>query len=108
MSKKAVILINLGTPDDCSPKSIRTYLREFLNDRRVIDLPAIIRWPLVNLLIIPFRYKKTTEAYKKIWTSSGSPLLTISQQIQQSLAVKLGLDYQVELGMRYGNPSIQS
>lgn len=108
MSKKVVLLVNLGTPDDCSPKSIRAYLREFLLDPRVVDLPAIIRWILVNIFIIPFRYKKTTAAYKKIWTASGSPLLVISQQIQKALSVKLGPDYHVELGMRYGSPSIQS
>lgn len=108
MRKKGVLLINLGTPDDSSPKSVRRYLKEFLNDPRVIDLPSFIRWPLVNLLIIPFRYKKTAEAYQQIWTEAGSPLLAISKQTQQALASELGDDYQVELGMRYGKPSIQS
>lgn len=108
MNKKAVLLINLGTPDHHDARSVRLYLKEFLNDARVIDLPALIRWPLVNGLIIPLRYQKTRAAYEKIWTSSGSPLLGISQQIKQALAVELGPDYQVELGMRYGNPSLSS
>lgn len=108
MGKKAVLLLNLGTPDQCDGASVRRYLREFLNDPRVIDLPGLIRWPLVNLLIIPFRYKKTTAAYQKIWTDSGSPLLTISEEIQQGLCSRLGADVQVELGMRYGKPSISS
>jgi len=108
MSQKAVLLINLGTPDECSHQSIRSYLREFLLDRRVIDLPAMIRWILVNVFVIPFRYKKTTAAYQKIWTPSGSPLLSISRQMQKALAEKLGEAYHVELGMRYGSPSIES
>lgn len=108
MSKKAVLLINLGTPDYCDPKSVRQYLREFLTDPRIIDLPAIVRWLLVNFFIIPFRYKTTTEAYKQIWTASGSPLLAISNQIKNALSAELEPDYQVELGMRYGHPSIQS
>lgn len=108
MGKKGILLINLGTPDECSGKSVRRYLREFLLDKRVIDLPKIIRWPLVNFFIVPFRYKKTTAAYKQIWKISGSPLLIISRDMQQVLANVLSEDYQVELGMRYGHPSIQS
>jgi ferrochelatase len=108
MSKKAILLINLGTPHHCDGKSVRRYLREFLNDPRVIDLPAIIRWPLVNLFIIPFRYRRTTAAYQKIWTKQGSPLLVISEKIREKLAGMLGQEYQVELGMRYGSPSIAS
>ncbi|MBX3708860.1 MAG: ferrochelatase [Gammaproteobacteria bacterium] len=106
MNKKAILLINLGTPDHCDAQSVKRYLREFLLDPRVIDLPMIIRWPLVNLAIVPFRYQATTEAYQKIWQTTGSPLLTISQQLKNALAVELSQNYQVELGMRYGNPSI--
>lgn len=106
--KKAILLINLGTPDSCDAKSVKKYLREFLNDPRVVDLPKIIRWPLVNLRIIPSRYKNTLSLYEKIWTDEGSPLLNISTQIKEKLAEKLGDEYHVELGMRYGNPSIES
>lgn len=108
MTKKAILLVNLGTPEHPEPKSVRRYLREFLNDPRVIDLPTIIRWPLVNLFIIPFRYKKTSAAYQKIWTETGSPLLVISQKIRDKLASMLGENYQVELGMRYCQPSLES
>lgn len=104
-SKKGVLLINLGTPASCDKTSVRRYLTEFLNDPRVIDLPAFIRWPLVNGVLVPFRYKKTTQAYQKIWSEAGSPLLHISRQIKMNLATELA-DYQVELGMRYGEPNI--
>ncbi|MEO8400533.1 MAG: ferrochelatase [Gammaproteobacteria bacterium] len=105
---KGVLLINLGTPDNCDPKSVYRYLKEFLNDPRVIDLPAIIRWPLINGLIIPRRYKNSANAYQQIWTKEGSPLLINSLQLKEKLSAELGTDYQVELGMRYGNPSIPS
>ena len=108
MSKTGVLLINLGTPNQCDATSVRHYLQDFLNDPRIIDLPAFVRWPLVNLMIIPLRYKKTTHAYQQIWSEAGSPLLVNSQQIHTSLANELGPDYHVELGMRYGEPSIQT
>jgi ferrochelatase len=87
---------------------VRRYLKEFLNDPRVIDLPAWIRWPLVNLLVIPLRYKKSAAAYQKIWHKQGSPLLFYSLKCKEALAAALGDEYQVELGMRYGQPSIAS
>lgn len=108
MSKKAVLLINLGTPDDAHPKSVRKYLKEFLNDPRVIDLPGLLRWFLVNFIIIPLRYKKSAHAYQKIWATDGSPLLTATQKMTQALANELGPDYQVDFAMRYRKPSIQS
>lgn len=108
MVKKAVLLINLGTPDHDDVHSVRRYLREFLNDPRVIDLPIWIRWPLVNLMIVPFRYKKTANAYQKIWSEVGSPLLTHTRDMQIALSAKLGDEYHVELAMRYGNPSIDA
>ena len=108
MSKKAVLLLNLGTPDDCHPQAVRRYLKEFLNDPRVIDLPSAARWLLVNAIIVPFRYKKSAAAYAKIWEAKGSPLLTNTEAMQNALADELGPDYHIELGMRYGNPSIQS
>jgi len=106
--KLGVLLINLGTPDDDKPKSVYRYLTQFLNDPRVIDLPKIVRTILVNLLIIPFRYKKSSAAYKKIWTEQGSPLLTNSIALLEDLKQQLGDNFQVELGMRYGKPSIES
>jgi ferrochelatase len=107
-SKVGVLLINLGTPDNCDPKSVYAYLKQFLNDPRVIDLPAIIRYVLVNGIIIPFRYKKSAHAYQKIWCETGSPLLSNSQDLVNALRKKLDNDLQIELGMRYGKPSIES
>lgn len=108
MNKKAVLLINLGTPGNCDNQSVYTYLKEFLIDPRVIDLPSIFRWLLVNTIILPFRYKKTAKAYAKIWEKEGSPLLIHSKALTHALAAKLGDEYQVELGMRYGQPSIST
>lgn len=108
MKRKGVLLLNLGTPDDCHPKAVKRYLKEFLNDPRVIDLPYLFRKLLVNAVILPFRYKKSAAAYQKIWGESGSPLLANSLKLKAALSDYLGQDYQVELGMRYGNPSIES
>ena len=111
---KGILLINLGTPDHCDPKSVRRYLTEFLNDPLVIDLPAIVRWFLVNCLVIPRRYKNSAEAYQQIWLTGdsplgvGSPLFVYSHGMKEALSLELGAGYQVELGMRYGNPSIQT
>ena len=106
--KIGIILINLGTPDNCDVRSVRRYLREFLNDRRVIELPFLIRKILLNLFILPFRPKKSAKAYKKIWTTAGSPLLINSNALKQNLAECFDDNYQVELAMRYGKPSIAS
>jgi ferrochelatase len=108
MIKKGILLVNLGTPDHADGKSVYRYLKQFLNDPRVIDLPALFRWVLTNLIIVPFRYKKSAEAYQQIWTAAGSPLLTNSINLKNALANVLGEAYQVELAMRYGNPSIPS
>lgn len=101
-----ILLINLGTPDAPNKKAIRRYLREFLSDPRVIDLPAMARWLLLNCFILPFRPKQTSHAYQQIWTPQGSPLLLNSQQLSHALQEKLGTDFCVRLGMRYGSPSL--
>lgn len=106
--KKGVLLINLGTPNKPTTGAVRHYLREFLMDTRVIDLPAWLRGILVYGFILPFRPKQSAHAYQAIWTKQGSPLRTISEQCQQQLQQHLGNEYYVELGMRYGNPSIES
>ncbi len=108
MHKKGVLLLNLGTPDHSDSYSIKEYLTEFLMDPRVIDLPALYRWVLVRLIVIPFRYKKTTAAYQKVWLDEGSPFLVNNLKLLTALQNKLGDHYQVELGMRYGNPTIKS
>lgn len=107
-SKIGVLLINLGTPDNCDPKSVYAYLKQFLNDPRVIDLPNIIRYVLVNGIIIPFRYKQSAHAYQQIWSHKGSPLLTNGQDLVNAVRKEFDTSVQVELGMRYGNPSINS
>lgn len=106
MAKQGVLLINLGTPDDCTNGSVYRYLTQFLNDPRVVDLPWVVRTLLVNLIIVPFRYRASAKAYQQIWTAQGSPLLLNSQALQHAVASELGAEFQVELGMRYGNPSI--
>ncbi len=107
LMKKGVLLVNLGTPDSPSVKDVRKYLTQFLNDPRVIDIPAIARFFLVNFIIVPFRAPKSAALYKKIWTPEGSPLLTHGKKIKNLLRQSLGGKYSVELGMRYGNPSIE-
>lgn len=108
MSKTGLLLINLGTPDAPNVKAVRRYLKEFLLDPRVIDTPALIRYALVYGVIAPFRSRKSAESYQKIWTTQGSPLRVHSESLATAVADKLGADYQVALGMRYGNPSIKS
>jgi ferrochelatase len=108
MIKTGVLLLNLGTPDSPDPRSVYRYLTEFLNDPRVIDLAAPARWILTNAIIVPFRHKQSAAAYQKIWTKVGSPLLVNSQKLADALSTQLGTDYQVALGMRYGNPNIEA
>lgn len=102
------LLINVGTPDSPRPRDVRTYLQEFLSDPRVVDLPAVGRWLLLNLVILPFRPAKSGKAYETIWTPEGSPLLFHSRALRDAVQERLGSEVPVELGMRYGSPSIKS
>ena len=102
-----VLLVNLGTPDSPQVPDVRRYLREFLMDGRVIDIPAWQRFLLVQGIIAPFRAPKSAAEYQKLWTESGSPLLIYGVKIREMLQAALGEEYQVELGMRYQNPSIR-
>jgi len=107
MNKKTgVLLINLGTPDSPSVSDVRSYLSQFLNDPRVIDISWLARMILVNLIIVPFRAPKSAAIYKKLWTANGSPLLYYSERVKTLLQQELGLEYEVHLAMRYKNPSI--
>jgi ferrochelatase len=108
MNKTGVLLINLGTPDSPSTADVRKYLSEFLNDPRVIDIGAVGRFLLVNGLIVPFRAGKSAKLYRQIWTDKGSPLMVHGENLKRKLQYVLGVDYIVELGMRYQNPSIES
>lgn len=106
--QKGVLLVNLGTPDSPSVKDVKKYLREFLMDKYVIDLPLISRWILVNLIIAPLRAPKSAEIYQQLWTDNGSPLLYYANEVKNLLQKKLGSDTNVYLAMRYQNPSINS
>lgn len=103
MTSKAVLITNLGSPDSTAIPDVRRYLKEFLSDDRVFDAPQPIKSYILYCKVLPFRPKKTAEAYSKIWTGEGSPLLVTSRKVQQLLQEKS--DLPVELSMRYGNPS---
>jgi ferrochelatase len=105
-SKTGVLLVNLGTPDSPSVGDVRSYLSQFLNDPRVIDIPWLSRKILVNLIIVPFRAPKSAKVYQKLWTANGSPLLYYSKRAAELLQNELDGDYEVHLAMRYKNPSI--
>lgn len=107
-NKKGVLLLNLGTPNAPSLVAVCSYLRTFLMDKRVIEIPYPVRWALVHMLILPFRSPKTTKLYQKIWQPAGSPLLVNTRELTEAVAKRLKGQYQVEFGMRYGNPSIES
>lgn len=104
MNNPAVLLVNLGSPDSPSVPAVRRYLREFLMDGRVLDAPWPVRFFVVHGLILPFRPKQSAEAYHKIWTPEGSPLVVTSRKVQAHLQRRLPLP--VELAMRYQQPSI--
>lgn len=106
--KKGLLLINLGTPNHPDPSSVRRYLREFLIDKRVITLPAALRYLLLYGFILPFRAKQTARAYQHIWTSNGSPLRVNSLALQQKVQSLAQDEYIVSFGMRYGEPSIKT
>jgi ferrochelatase len=105
-SKIGVLLVNLGTPDSPKVPDVRKYLREFLMDERVIDIPFLSRWLLVNLIIAPFRAPKSARIYRELWTENGSPLLHFGRHNEKQLQELLGNDFVVKLGMRYQRPSI--
>jgi len=105
-----ILLTNLGTPDAPTAPALRKYLAQFLSDPRVIDTPRWLWWPLLHGLILRVRPRRSARAYREVWTEAGSPLLAISQR--QCAALRSALQatgpYRVELGMRYGNPSIRA
>ena len=104
--KRAVVLMNLGSPDSTKVSDVKKYLDEFLMDERVIDKPWLFRALLVKGIIVPFRAPKSAEAYRSIWTEEGSPLLVISRQLRDALQKEI--EEPVTIAMRYGNPSPQS
>ncbi len=106
MTKRAVLLANLGSPDQPDTPSVRRYLNQFLMDPYVIQLPWLLRRMIVGLFVLPFRPKASAEAYQSVWLPQGSPLIVLSEQLQQAVQAKV--DMPVHLAMRYGNPSIES
>lgn len=104
-AKRAILLMNLGSPDSTEVKDVRRYLNEFLMDGRVIDIPLVARALLVRGIIVPFRAPKSAEAYRSIWTNEGSPLVVLTQQLRDALQQEV--DEPVAIAMRYGNPSPQ-
>jgi ferrochelatase len=103
--RPGLLLVNLGTPKAPTAAEVRPYLREFLTDGRVIDIPTPFRWALVNGVIAPFRAPKSAEAYEAIWSNEGSPLLVISESLAAKVQAQLP-GVEVALAMRYGEPSI--
>ncbi|WP_455218312.1 ferrochelatase [Kaarinaea lacus] len=107
-----VLITNLGTPDAPTPTALRRYLAEFLWDPRIVDMPRPLWWLILHGFILRFRPGRSAAAYRKVWTEEGSPLLSISSRqleaLRGELAQRLSGPVVVELGMRYGNPSIAS
>jgi len=106
--KMGVLIVNLGTPDNPNTPAVRRYLREFLMDGRVIDVPFLFRFILVNGIIATFRAPKSAREYKKLWTEEGSPIKTYGFEVEKLLQEALGDDFIVSLGMRYQSPSIET
>jgi len=107
MKERAVLLVNLGTPANDDEKSVKAFLKQFLSDRRVVDLPRLLWLPLLNLIILPFRSKKASKAYQKIWTKEGSPLRTITANLTTKLAAAMQTQgITCDFAMTYGQPSI--
>lgn len=106
--KSGVLLINLGTPSAPTPKAVRHYLAEFLSDKRVVELPAWLWQPLLKLVILPIRARRSAKLYQSIWMDEGSPLAVYTQRLAEKVQTNLDDKYQVVLAMRYGKPSIQA
>jgi protoporphyrin/coproporphyrin ferrochelatase len=110
--KYGVLLVNLGTPSEPTPSAVRQFLKEFLSDKRVVDLPRLVWLPVLYGIILTFRPKKVALNYQRIWTEKGSPLMVNSLAQQDKLQKKLNKEgsnsFKVELAMTYGKPSIES
>ncbi|MXO70170.1 ferrochelatase [Alteraurantiacibacter buctensis] len=104
--KIGVLLVNLGTPTAPTPKAVKAYLAEFLADRRVVEIPRLLWWPILHGIILNVRPKKSAHAYSQVWTPDGSPLSAITMRQAQGLADRFGESVMVDWAMRYGQPSI--
>ncbi len=106
--KSGVLLINLGTPQAPSTRAVRDYLAEFLSDRRVVELPLWLWQPLLKLVILPIRARRSAKLYQSIWMDAGSPLAVYTQRLAEKVQANLGDNFKLVLAMRYGQPSIQA
>lgn len=104
--KIGILITNLGTPDNPDPKSLRKYLKQFLSDKRVVDYNRLLWWLILNVIILNVRPRKSAKLYESIWTDKGSPLLVNMQSIVKKIQSR-NEGVQIQLGMRYGNPSIE-
>lgn len=106
IKKIGVLLTNIGSPDQPTSSAVRRYLKKFLSDPRVVEIPKLLWWPILYGLILPLRAKKSAKLYQQIWTNQGSPLVHLSTQIATQLQEQL--QFPVAIGMHYGNPSIKA
>ena len=104
--KVGVLLVNLGTPDAPTPAAVRRYLKEFLSDPRVVEIPKLVWWPILNGIILNTRPRKSAHAYAQVWSEAGSPLAAVTRAQAEALQTRLGDGVLVRWGMRYGNPAL--
>jgi len=104
--KVGVLLVNLGTPDEPTPRAVKRYLGEFLSDRRVVEIPAIAWQPILRGIVLNTRPRKSAEAYSQVWTEQGSPLAAITAEQAERIQARLGDAATVAYAMRYGRPAI--
>ncbi|AFY03041.1 ferrochelatase [Bdellovibrio bacteriovorus] len=108
MAKKGLLLINIGSPRSYEVPDVKKYLTEFLMDEEVINLPFVLRWPLVNLLIVPRRAPFSAENYKKVWMKEGSPIAVYTRRFAELLQDELKDQFVVKVGLQYSEPSVES
>lgn len=104
--RTGVLLVNLGTPESPEPRALRRYLAEFLADRRVVELPRALWFPILYGIILPFRAPRSAALYRSIWTGRGSPLAWLSEDLAAAVAARCADRTAVALAMRYGEPSV--
>lgn len=105
-NKQGVLLINLGTPDEPTAPAVKRFLSQFLHDKRVVDMTRWLWCPILHGAILPIRAPKVAKLYQSVWMDEGSPLMVYSQR--QAAKLKTLLQMPVELGMTYGNPSLET
>ncbi|MGO1191822.1 ferrochelatase [Vibrio casei] len=103
---QGVLLVNLGTPDEATPAAIKRFLKQFLSDKRVVSIPSIVWKPLLNGVILPLRSPKVAKVYQQVWMEEGSPLMVYAKR--QAAQLKKKINMPVEIGMTYGNPSLDA